>query len=164
MESFSFSEGFLTFVEAPMRSDTVVLASDVLMGYVQEFTGVGLEELHTLNPQYRTDFIPGSTGKYHITLPTGKVAAFLSHQDTIYTASRDSLSRRPVNIEPDRKVGRERGKSRAKSGSTIYHTVKKGDTLSSVARKYGISVAQLKKMNGLKKDSIRTGQRLRVRS
>jgi membrane-bound lytic murein transglycosylase D len=92
------------------------------------------------------------------------VAAFLSHQDTIYTASRDSLSRRPVNIEPDRKVGRERGKSRGKSGSTIYHTVKKGDTLSSVARKYGISVAQLKKMNGLKKDSIRTGQRLRVRS
>lgn len=153
-----------TKLEAPMRSDTVVLASDVLMGYVQEFTGVGLEELHTLNPQYRTDFIPGSTGKYHITLPTGKVAAFLSHQDTIYTASRDSLSRRPVNIEPDRKVGRERGKSRGKSGSTIYHTVKKGDTLSSVARKYGISVAQLKKMNGLKKDSIRTGQRLRVRS
>ena len=148
-----------------MRTDTVVLAGDVLMGYVQQFTGVELEELHTINPQYRTDFIPGSTGKYHLSLPTGKVAAFLANQDTIYAASRDSLSRRPINIEPDRKVGRDRGgKSRGKSGSTIYHTVKKGETLSSVARTYGISVSKLKKLNGIKKDQIRVGQRLRVKS
>lgn len=151
-------------LEAPMRTDTVVLAGDVLMGYVQQFTGVELEELHTINPQYRTDFIPGSTGKYHLSLPTGKVAAFLANQDTIYAASRDSLSRRPINIEPDRKVGKDRSKSRGKSGNTIYHTVKKGETLSSVARTYGISVSKLKKLNGIKKDQIRVGQRLRVKS
>ena len=149
--------------EVPMRTDTVVLSGDVLMGYVEQFTGVELEELHTLNPQYRTDFIPGATGNYHLSLPTAKVAAFLSNQDTIYAASRDSLSRRPINIEPDKRAWKG-GKSHGKSGGTIYHTVKKGETLSSVARKYGITVASLKKLNGIKKDQIRVGQRLRIKN
>ena len=154
-----------TKIEVPMRTDTVALSSDVLMSYVQQFTGVDIEELHTLNPQYRTDFIPGSTGDYHLALPTGKVAAFIAHQDTIYAASRDSLSKRPINIEPVKKsVKGKRKSSGGKSGSTVYHTVKKGETLSSVARKYGLSVANLKKLNGLKKDQIRVGQRLRVKS
>ena len=149
-------------LEAPMRTDTVVLNSDVLMGYVQQFTGVDMEELRTLNPQYRTDLIPASTGNYHLSLPTGKVAAFLSNQDTIYAASRDSLSRRPMNIEPEKKVGKGK-RGHGKSSGAIYHTVKKGENLSKIARKYGISVAKLKKLNGLKKDNIRAGQRLRVR-
>jgi membrane-bound lytic murein transglycosylase D len=40
------------------------------------------------------------------------------------------------------------------------HRVKSGDTLSAVARRYGISVAQLKKWNGLRSDRLRVGQRL----
>lgn len=150
-------------LEAPMRTDTVVLNSDVLMGYVEQFTGVDIEELRTLNPQYRTDFIPASTGRYHLSLPTGKVAAFLANQDTIYAASRDSLSRRPINIEPDKKIAKGKRARGGKSGGAIYHTVKKGENLSKIARRYGISVAKLKKLNGLKKDNIRAGQRLRVK-
>ena len=40
------------------------------------------------------------------------------------------------------------------------HKVKKGDTLYSISRKYGISVAQLKKINDLKNNTISIGQRL----
>lgn len=152
-------------LEAPMRTDTVVLNSDVLMGYVEQFTGIDLEELRTLNPQYRTDFIPASTGKYHLSLPTGKVAAFLANQDTIYAASRDSLSRRPITIEPVKKVGKgRRSRGGDKSSGDIYHTVKKGENLFKISKKYDISVDKLKKLNGLKNDKIRVGQRLRVKS
>ena len=148
-----------------MRTDTVVLNSDVLMGYVEQFTGIDLEELRTLNPQYRTDFIPASTGKYHLSLPTGKVAAFLANQDTIYAASRDSLSRRPITIEPVKKVGKgRRSRGGDKSSGDIYHTVKKGENLFKISKKYDISVDKLKKLNGLKNDKIRVGQRLRVKS
>ena len=132
-------------LEAPMRTDTVVLNSDVLMGYVEQFTGIDLEELRTLNPQYRTDFIPASTGKYHLSLPTGKVAAFLANQDTIYAASRDSLSRRPITIEPVKKVGKgRRSRGGDKSSGDIYHTVKKGENLFKISKKYDISVDKLK--------------------
>ena len=53
--------------------------------------------------------------------------------------------------------------SSSKGGSGRYYTVKKGDTLSSVARKYGLTVQKLKKLNGLRRDQINVGQRLKVR-
>ena len=42
-------------------------------------------------------------------------------------------------------------------------SVKKGETLFSIANKYGISVEKLKKLNGIKRDQINKGQRLKVR-
>ncbi|MCL2132584.1 MAG: peptidoglycan DD-metalloendopeptidase family protein [Lentimicrobiaceae bacterium] len=48
------------------------------------------------------------------------------------------------------------------SSGTKYHYVKLGETLSVIARKYKTSVSNLQKMNGLKSDFIREGQRLRV--
>ncbi len=48
-------------------------------------------------------------------------------------------------------------------GVTTYHTVKSGDTLYSISRKYGTSVTELKRTNGLSGDLIRLGQSLRIR-
>ncbi len=42
------------------------------------------------------------------------------------------------------------------------HRVARGETLSSIARKYGVSVASLKAWNGLDDASIQAGQRLKV--
>ena len=47
--------------------------------------------------------------------------------------------------------------------STVNHIVKKGETLSGIAKRYKTSVAALKRLNRLKKDSIFAGQALRVR-
>lgn len=52
-------------------------------------------------------------------------------------------------------------KSKSKS-SSARHTVKKGDTLSSIARRYGSSVSKIKAANGLKSDIIRDGRTLVV--
>ena len=151
-------------VKAPVRTDTLNLSSDVLMAYIEEYTGVGDEELHTLNPQYRTDYIPASTGNYGLCLPISKMELFIANQDSIYARSQDSLSRRPMSIEPVKKNVKEAKAGKSKGGSNRYHTVKKGETLSSLSRQYGISVQQLKKMNGLKQDVITIGQRLRIRN
>lgn len=45
---------------------------------------------------------------------------------------------------------------------TIYYRVHRGETLSRVAKKFGDSVASLKKRNGLRGDFLRVGQRLKV--
>ena len=44
---------------------------------------------------------------------------------------------------------------------TVYR-VKSGDTLSSIARRYGTSVDKLKSWNGLRSNTVRTGQRLTI--
>ena len=52
----------------------------------------------------------------------------------------------------------------AKRGKSKYHTVRKGDTLSKIAYRYGISVNNLARINGIsKKTALRPGKRIRVR-
>lgn len=53
-----------------------------------------------------------------------------------------------------------RGKSR--KITVIRHRVKKGESLSRIAKKYKTTVSKMKKLNRLKKDTIHVGQRLKV--
>ena len=48
------------------------------------------------------------------------------------------------------------------AGQKATHTVRRGETLYSIARRYGTSVASLKAWNGLQGNSIRVGRRLTV--
>jgi membrane-bound lytic murein transglycosylase D len=49
------------------------------------------------------------------------------------------------------------------SPETIKYKIKKGDTLTKIANKYHVSVADLKKWNNLKNDNIREGQTLIIK-
>jgi LysM repeat protein len=63
------------------------------------------------------------------------------------------------------------GKSNNKSNSSgkqaaptvKTHTVKKGETLSSISRKYGCTVNDLKKWNNLKSNTVKVGQKLKIK-
>ena len=50
-----------------------------------------------------------------------------------------------------------------KKSKTTYHTVKKGETLGKIADKYDCTIADLKKWNKLKDDTIEIGQKLVVK-
>ena len=50
----------------------------------------------------------------------------------------------------------------SRATARVSHTVRAGETLSSIARQHGISVAALRKANQLGTSQIRTGQRLRL--
>ncbi len=48
-----------------------------------------------------------------------------------------------------------------KNGKTITHVVRRGETLAQIARRYGVSVSQIAKLNGIKNASlVRVGQKL----
>ena len=44
------------------------------------------------------------------------------------------------------------------------HTVRRGENLTGIAQRYGVSIANLREWNGLSSDVIRVGQRLRLRA
>lgn len=50
-----------------------------------------------------------------------------------------------------------------RSSSPVYYKVRKGDYLGAIARKHHTTVSKIKKLNRLRSDNIREGQRLRVR-
>lgn len=52
----------------------------------------------------------------------------------------------------------------SKSSEVKYHIVKKGDTLFRIAKKYNISVEELKNLNGLNSNKLSKGQKLIVKA
>lgn len=67
---------------------------------------------------------------------------------TASDTTRQTVAQKPVPAEPVQK--------------TIYHRVKSGETLSVIARKYHVTVSQLKQWNHLRSDMIREGAKLKI--
>ncbi len=70
--------------------------------------------------------------------------------------------RGPVQTSSSEAKSSSASKSASGSGAATY-IVKKGDTLSGIAIKHGLSIAELKKLNGLKGNDIKIGQKLKVK-
>lgn len=64
------------------------------------------------------------------------------------------------NLRPEQEP---RGLAARGAGGNGMHTVRRGQTLSLIARRYGLSTQQLMDLNNLADSTIRVGQRLRVR-
>lgn len=79
-----------------------------------------------------------------------------------YGLSRDYL---PGNSKENLVASEGSTKSKAKSNkSKKYHTIKSGDTLSALSRKYGTSVKQICSINGIKPSKkLQLGTKIRVR-
>ena len=61
------------------------------------------------------------------------------------------------------KTQKAKAKAAKKTKSkTSTYTVKKGDTLAKIAKKYKTTTANLKKLNNLKTTKIKVGQKLKV--
>ncbi len=84
-----------------------------------------------------------------------------THTDT-YTFSKSNYTQ-PRNYAPNRNETAQENPYKAAKNSPSTYTAKKGDTLSSVAKAYGISVSRLKRLNGIKNNSLRAGQKLKVK-
>ena len=65
---------------------------------------------------------------------------------------------------PDKKQNASKNTNTKKDTKpkTTVHKVRKGESLDKIARRYGVTVAELKKANGLKNDKIKIGQSLKI--
>lgn len=70
--------------------------------------------------------------------------------------------KRSVN-SVDVRVPKKPNRHNISAGSVRYHTIKRGETLYSIARKYRMSVSELKQLNNMRNDNIRAGKRLKVK-
>ena len=69
-----------------------------------------------------------------------------------------------VQAEPAKAAARSGAKKAYApySGATKEYVVKNGDTLGAIAYSNGINIRQLKELNGLAKDSLKVGQKLKI--
>lgn len=138
----------------PMGTDTIQVCRNVRMERISALCNIEEEELRRLNPQYRTNLIPGHIRPCTLRMPTSAINAFIEAGDSIYVPQSEVLNIKEVP------AAAKAGKNSKRSGSTI--TVRRGDTLGAIAKRNRTTVARLKKLNGLQSNNIRAGQRLKV--
>jgi len=173
----------------PVTTDTIAIHKDLHLTQVAELTGLDKEAVKALNPQYRTDIIPGTSGTMTLCLPTDQLTTFIDLGDSVYNyRATELLTRRTaVSVEQTEaastsRASRTTSKTRSKSSAyssrskstrssrksrktkkTVTTTVRSGDTLSDIARRNGTTVKKLRQLNGIKGDLINTGKKIRVK-
>jgi LysM repeat protein len=76
-------------------------------------------------------------------------------------ANRLTMGGRSVTAE---RLEAEQDRSPSEADKAVYHTVRQGDTLWDIARKYHASVQQIRNLNDMRSSAyLRPGQRIRVR-
>lgn len=136
-------------IQIPYNADTIHLRQDAYFCHISKFTGIQVEELKVLNPQYRADIVPVSSGFSTLNLPTGKLHTFILFEDSIYRATKDSAEKAPVVVatsEPERE--------------RIVHKVKSNETMTKIANRYGVSVNDIKRWNKKKSTTLKAGERI----
>ncbi len=132
--------GFLTPDGDRHEFEETLITKPVQLAAITKHTGISLEELKRLNPELRRNIVPKSKGPgYHLKVPVG-MASLVATQQTTF----------PVWTQPP-------------PPPTQWYRVRRGDSLSVVARRFRMKVRQLKNMNNLSSNLIRVGKRLRVR-
>lgn len=128
--------GFEVTPDPPVPTEAVTLPAAVDLRRVAEWAGVDVDEIQHLNPELRRWTTPIRQGDYTLRVPEGTAALV---EDGLSQSAPSQLN------------------------ALQWHTVRKGETLTTIARKLRVNRVDLAEANYLKTTSrVRVGQRLVV--
>jgi membrane-bound lytic murein transglycosylase D len=131
-------------------TDVFDVVKPVSLAAVARATGIDLQELILLNPSYKKLMVKGS-------LAAPKSVVIPTQNQPDYAALYQVLNGTAVGL------GVAAPQASTTSTKIIYYTVKRGDNLSGIAKKYvGLSASQLKSWNKLQSNALKVGMRLKI--
>lgn len=68
----------------PSKTDTVMIDRDAHFEQIAHVTGIDVEQLRDLNPQYRRDLVNGSSQLSTLRLPANLINTFIDQEDSVY--------------------------------------------------------------------------------
>lgn len=159
--------------QLPAKTDTIIVNKDVHLKQIAEVCGIDIDELRTLNPQYRRDIVNGSNKPSIIRMPATATNTFIANEDSIYNYKADALFTRRSLVEVDnttntssvrKSATKRKSSSRRRRRSRVKRvTIRQGDTLSEIAERNHTTVKKLRQLNGIRGNNIRAGKKIRVR-
>lgn len=146
----------------PLVVDSVHVNRRVHFQQISDVMGIPIEEIRALNPQFRKDVIPGDIRPYSLVLPSLQVYAYIANEDSIVNHDAGKYARRGI-VEPSSGAvtGRDAKGEYYEEEVVQYHKVRKGETFTKIAKRYGITVATLRKYNKLGKRAV-AGKNLKI--
>jgi membrane-bound lytic murein transglycosylase D len=140
--------------------DTVHVENQVHFNQIAEVLDIPLSDIRRWNPQFKKDRVPGNYQRYALVLPINKMYAFLEKKDEIMNFRRDDYITHRENTDG---YLASSGSSVSGNGENVYYRVRRGDNLSKIASRNGVTVSQLRSWNNLRSTRISAGKNLIVR-
>lgn len=133
----------------PHQFDEVVILRPIALKALADATGISFQELKRLNPELRRDGTPPDGHEYHLKVPVGQKALVEAALDKVPIWNPPPLiaKRGPAH------------QARVKDG---WYRVRGGDSLASIAKRFRLSVQDLKARNHLSGRKIRPGDLLAI--
>ncbi len=151
-----------SLAKRPILTDTIHVNKRIHFEQISSVLNIPMEELRVLNPQYRKDVIPGDIHPYTLTLPSQQIYSYIVSEDSIVAHNAALYARRDVVEPTSLSASSDDGGTMTTKLVTKYHKVGRNETISAVARKYGVSVSSIKKWNGLRSNKLKRGQTLKI--
>jgi membrane-bound lytic murein transglycosylase D len=180
-------------LDPPVLTDTVTINYSADLRLISDIVGAPIDELIALNPSLLRMVTPPDT-EFDLHLPAGTASLFQEKIATIPISKRDSWRYHKVTpddtlasvahtysvsvsaladanqLDSTSKLDGVEAllvpvpERAASTSHTVYYTTRRGDTLVSVADRFGISLSQLRRWNKLPASGIRVdaGRRLHV--
>jgi membrane-bound lytic murein transglycosylase D len=147
-------------INMPLAIDTIMVSQDMHLEQIAAVLDLPLDELKTMNPQYRTGLVPGRSRPSAVTLPLDKLGDFIAMTDTITDYRREQyLTRVTQTTLPTQSAYTPpdvNGKTK------LTYTVKDGDNLGFISEWYDVPLSELRYWNNIYRNTIRIGQKLSV--
>lgn len=137
----------------PLATDTIMINRLIHFDQIVAVTGIDMETLRGLNPQYKENVIPGKFQPNSLRLPEDKIRDFILSGDSIYNYEREKY----FSAEKVKEL-----KNQALNTGFVIHKIRSGETLSTIARRYRVTITDLKRWNGLKSSNIVAGKTLKI--
>ncbi len=146
----------------PLATDTIRIKNKMTFKQIADLLDVSEKEIEFLNPSYKRGVVPNIDGKKHyLRLPLEKLAVFISNEDKMYAYANYDFNRREKPYFRDEMLA-SRGGSYDLNTNIKFHKVRRGENLSTIARKYGVTVSEIKRWNGLKSNAAKAGANLKI--
>ena len=139
----------------PVQVDTFHIRRMLHFQQVSALTGVSVEMLKKLNPQYVHDIVPGTAKEeYVLRLPYQYTTKFIENEDSVYAYNAKEYFS-PATLQNIAVSG-------SASSQRIAYKVKSGDYLGRIASRYHVTVKQIMEWNHLRNTNLRVGQVLYI--
>ena len=137
----------------PLATDTIMVNRLLHFDQIVAVCDIDIETLRGLNPQYKENVIPGKFQPNSLRLPEDKIRDFILSGDSIYNYEREKY----FSEEKVKEL-----KNQALNTGFVIHKIRSGETLSTIARRYRVTITDLKRWNGLKSSNIVAGKTLKI--
>ena len=133
--------------------DTVTVKHPLTFDQLSEMLNIPGDEIAFLNPAYKKGVIPATPEvPYKLRLRKKYVGDFINNETALYAFKTKKALSEDASLAAIYSSYRE----------TQQYTVKKGETMASIAKKFHMSIPELKSLNNLKKNSVKPRQKIFV--